>query len=152
PITWENEKIRERCVGEARFLRALYYFNLVRLFGDVPLVLQPVNYEEAIEIKREKQDKVFEQIILDLGQAVTSLGAAASESQAGRATEGATLSLLGKVYLTLGKYTEAEAQLKKVIDSNRYRLLDDYAAVFDNQNKNHNESIFAVQYSEANTA
>lgn len=150
PITWENNKIRERCMGEARFLRALYYFNLVRLFGDVPLVLRPINYEEATNIKREKESLIFDQVVDDLGQAAAHLNLSASESQKGRATEGAALALLGKVYLTAGKHTEAAAQLRKVIDGNSYRLLSDYSALFDNQNKNHQESIFAVQYSEAN--
>jgi starch-binding outer membrane protein, SusD/RagB family len=146
-ITW-SESYKERCYGEALFLRALYYFNLVRQFGGVPLVLKPITSVEAVDIKRSTKDIIYENIINDLQNAVSNFSNATDIEEDGRANWSAAASLLGKVYLTLHDYTNAESILDEVINLNKYILLPDYADLFDPSNKDFNETIFAIQYSE----
>ena len=70
-IKWSDVSYKNRCSGEAIFLRALYYFNLVRQFGGVPLVIEPVSSQAAVDIKRSTEDEIYTQIISDLTQSVT---------------------------------------------------------------------------------
>jgi hypothetical protein len=142
-----NEDQKKRIVGEAKFLRALMYFNLVRVFGDVPLVVKEViDPQEGYDYGRTPVAEVYAQIIQDLTDAEGALGVSYTGADLGRATRGAAKSLLGKVYLTQRKYAEAAAKLKEVIDAGTYDLLPSYASVFQASAKNHRESIFDVQY------
>ena len=150
-VTWSKETLKDRCAGEALFLRSLYYFNLVRQFGGVPLVLQPITSTEAVGIKRSTEDEVYTQIVADLKDAITRLTTAKDVEEIGRANLGSATALLGKVYLTLHKFAEAEAMLKSVIDSKKYSLLANYADVFNAAKKDYTETIFAIQYSENST-
>lgn len=150
PIQWTNNAVKERTIGEAKFMRALYYFNLVRLFGGVPLLTKEIDYKQAPDITRAEVEEVYNLIIGDLSESILHLEKAESVKQKGRATMGAAQSLLAKVHLTLMDYPAAEALLKNVIESGEYALLSDYNEVFNPQNKNHKETVFAVQYSEAN--
>ncbi|HSU52088.1 MAG TPA: RagB/SusD family nutrient uptake outer membrane protein [Segetibacter sp.] len=149
-VSWSKASLKDRCAGEALFLRSLYYFNLVRQFGGVPLVLEPVTSANAVLIKRSKEDQVYTQIVADLKQAITRFTAAKDVEENGRANLGSANALLGKVYLTMHKYAEAETVLKTVIDSKQYSLLTDYADVFNPAKKDYKETIFAMQYSENN--
>ena len=134
-------------VGEMKFIRALTYFNLVRIWGDVPLVLNEIEDPfEAFEHTRAVEGNVYAQIIQDLEDAIAVLPDSYATSDVGRATKGAAQTLLGKVYLTRQQYAEAAEILKAVIDGGNYRLLEDFAAVFDVANENNEESIFEVQY------
>ncbi len=150
-VSWLKQSYKDRCNGEALFLRALYYFNLVRQFGGVPLVVEPVTSQDAVNIKRSTEAQVYQQIIDDLTKAVTNFTSAQDIEENGRANLGATNALLGKVYLTLHKYDEALAALKLVIDSKKYDLLPIYADLFNPAKKDFKETIFAMQYSENNT-
>ncbi|WP_138989469.1 RagB/SusD family nutrient uptake outer membrane protein [Larkinella sp. C7] len=142
-----NEDQKKRIVGEAKFLRALMYFNLVRVFGDVPLVVQEVvDPQEGYNYGRTPVAEVYAQIIQDLTDAEGVLDVSYTGANVGRATRGAAKSLLGKVYLTQRRYAEAAAKLKEVIDAGTYDLLPSYASVFQASGKNHRESIFDVQY------
>lgn len=136
--------IKNNLKGQALFLRALSYFDLVKFFGGVPLHLTPSNNMETAFLSRSSAEEVYAQIISD-GTAASELLPSKSEQEAGRATSGAALTLLGDVYLNLKAWDEAEAVLRQV---NGYDLLDDYAAIFNPTNKNHIESIFEVQYLE----
>lgn len=147
-VNWSKLSFKERCAGEALFLRSLYYFNLVRQFGGVPLVLAPTTSQEAVNIKRSTEVQVYDSIISDLKQAAERFAKAKDVEEVGRANELSALSLLGKVYLTLGKYAEAEQTLKTVINSGKYALLPTYADLFNPAKKDFKETIFAVQYSE----
>lgn len=142
-----SEAIKARITGEAKFLRALMYFNLVRVFGDVPLVLKEItDPSEGYDYERTPISAVYSQIIKDLLEAQQALPDSYGSTDVGRATRGAAKALLGKVYLTNKQYAEAAAVLKEVIDSGIYDLLPTYAAVFNPANKNGRESIFSVQY------
>lgn len=145
-----DETLKGNYLAEAKFLRALMYFNLVRIFGDVPLVLDIINNpQEGYEYGRTAANLVYEQIIQDLTDAEQTLPYTYAAAEAGRATKGAAMSLLGKVYLTRGEFGPAAAKLKQVIDQagqNGYRLADSYAGVFGATNENGPESVFEVQF------
>ncbi|MDO1450234.1 RagB/SusD family nutrient uptake outer membrane protein [Rhodocytophaga aerolata] len=145
-----DENLKSRYIGEAKFLRALMYFNLVRIFGDVPLVLNEVtSVSEGYRHSRTPAAQVYEQIIKDLTEASAALPASYTGNDIGRATQGAAKALLGKVYLTRkasGDYQAAAKVLKEVIDLNLYELLPSYADLFKPSNANNKESIFEVQY------
>lgn len=144
-----TESIRKRCIGEGKFLRALYYYHLVRLYGDVPLYTNVINVEQAAQIARSPKQDVYNQIISDLKAADTLLPATYSALDKGRATSGAAKGLLASVYLTLGDKTNAAATAKSVIDNAStygYALWNDYADNFKLENENGKESVFEVQY------
>lgn len=138
--------LKERYKGEVRFLRALEYFYLVQIFGDVPLVLSELSVEEAYELGRTPVDEVYNQIIEDLNFAEEVLPASYPTSEVGRATSGAAKGILAKVYLTRKNYTEAKTKLEEIISSGNYQLLPDYADLWDLNNENSVESLFEVQY------
>ena len=146
-----DETLKKRIVGEAKFLRALMYFNLVRVFGDVPLVLTEITDPlQGYEYGRAPVADVYAQIIKDLSDAEAALPATYGVADVGRATSGAAKSLLGKVYLTQKRYADAASKLKEVIDLGIYALLPNYADLFVAANKNSKESIFEVQYKKGN--
>ncbi|MFH5883936.1 RagB/SusD family nutrient uptake outer membrane protein [Halalkalibaculum sp. DA3122] len=130
--------------GQALFLRALAYFDLVRYYGAVPLHLEPATSLETASLSRSPESDVYEQVIADATAAADLLPGKADQ-EPGRATSGAAYTLLGDVYLTLEQWENAENALSNVND---YSLLDDYADIFDPSNKNNEESIFEVQYME----
>lgn len=150
PLISMDTALKARILGEARFLRALNYFNLVRLFGDVPLVTAPISPnltpEETYPF-RAPLNTVYNQIREDLLKAAASLPAKyTSPNDKGRATRGAALGTLAKVHLTTGDWAEAAATAKQVMDLNVYSLYPDYASNFKEANKNGVESVFEVQF------
>ena len=141
-----NPDMKARLIGEAKFLRALYYFNLVRWFGDVPFVTDYTDNVEGLNLERTDKDKVYDLIISDLSQASEDLSVSYSGENIGRATKGAALTLLGKVYLTRENWSNASNTLKEVIDLGQYSLYENYEEVWDISNENGKEFIFSVQY------
>ncbi|OLY91891.1 Starch-binding associating with outer membrane [Cnuella takakiae] len=138
---------RARIINEARFLRALHYFNLVRWFGPVPVVLHEATSPKGEDLYVEKatEDAVYQQIIQDL-TAAEALPATYGGADVGRATSGAAKSLLAKVYLTRRQWPEAAAKSKEVIDAGTYGLFTDFADVFNTATKNGREHIFSAQF------
>ena len=130
--------------GEMLFLRSLYYFQMVQIWGDIPLVTAPVTAAEAYTILRSPSTEIYAQIIKDLQEAKGKL--AVTSAIAGRTTKGAAQTLLGKVYLSTGDKANAATELKAVYDSKQYELLPSYASLWDVKNKNTKESIFEIQY------
>lgn len=141
-----SETVRSRILGEARFLRALYYWHLVRVFGDVPLYTNVITAQESSVIARSPKQQVFDQIITDLKVAETALPVRYSGADLGRATRGAAKGLLANVYLWLGDKTNAALKAKEVIDAATYTLLPNYADNFNLDMENGPESVFEVQY------
>ncbi|MCK7553759.1 RagB/SusD family nutrient uptake outer membrane protein [Chitinophaga sedimenti] len=143
-----NAATKDRYKAEAKFLRALYYFNLVRTFGDVPLVLKEItNPDEGYQYGRNPIGEVYAQIEKDLAEAAAVLPPSyTAAADRGRATQGAAKAILGRVLLTEKKYGPAAEQLKAVIDSKKYDLVPVYADFFKVNNKNNVEAIFDVQY------
>jgi starch-binding outer membrane protein, SusD/RagB family len=142
-----DEALKNRYIGESKFLRAVVYFTLVNTFGDVPLILKPVSTpDEGYQFTRNPKAEVFTQIEKDLTEAEAILPVSYASADLGRATKGAAKAYLGKVYLTQKKFPQAAAKLKEVIDLGVYTLLPSYADVFKVSNKNNKESVFDVQY------
>ena len=145
-----NSAVQDRLIGEAKFLRALYYFNLVRFFGDVPLVTKLETIEDAMG-PRVSKDQIYAQIIQDLRDAENSLPVRSGYSAAneGRATKGAAQILLGKVYLTKGDFAEARDKLAEVVGNEGtygYGLHKDYAANWDPETEAGIEAVFYIEY------
>jgi len=142
-----DQSIKDRCIGEAKFLRANYYFILVRLFGDVPLLTEPQNPTDDLQPVRTSKDKIYELIVQDLKDAVELLPTRETYTgtDIGRASKGSACGLLAKVYLTLGDNVQAEYWCKQVTTLG-YTLNADYSDNFSATNKNTQESLFEVQY------
>lgn len=140
-----NPDLRASIVGEAQFLRALSYFNLVRMFGPVPAITQETESFEDINQPRSPVDSVYAQIIQDLENAEQTLPVSYDED-IGRATVGAAKTLLAKVYLTRKQWQQAADKAQEVIDSGTYALFEDYAHVFLPEFENGQEHIFSIQF------
>lgn len=139
--------LRTRLVNETKFLRGLLYFNLVRLWGDVPLILEENGSlsNEAIQVARTPKEEVYKQIIQDLTDA-EALPNSFTGANAGRATGGAAKSILAKVYLTRQEWDKAAAKSLEVINGPYgYDLFENFADVFNVATKNGKEHIFSVQ-------
>ncbi|GGG75331.1 membrane protein [Parapedobacter pyrenivorans] len=142
---------KNRISGEALFLRAFYYYDLVQHFGGVPLQLKEIVTTDEAFIPRSTVAEVYDQIVADLNAAIPLLPVAATFPQSGKATKGAAKMLLAYAYLAKPtKETEkATAELLDITEMN-YGLMDNYADVFDPVHKNNKESIFEVQYKQGN--
>lgn len=139
---------RNRLYAEVRFIRALTYFNMVRVWGDIPLVTTEItSIADAYVYGRKPAADVYKQIEDDLTFAAANLPATQTAANLGRATKGAAQGLLGKVLLTEKKYSDAAVQLKAVIDANSYALQATYANIFLTSNEMNSEILFAVRYS-----
>lgn len=137
---------RDHLVAEARFIRAMMYFEGVRLFGDVPLILhEAVNLEDAF-VARTPVPDVYNAIVEDLEWARTHFSTTYRVGQ-GRGTAMASRALLSKVYLEMGEYQQAADQAAAVVESNAHPLFSDFEDIFQLENANSGEIIFAVNYS-----
>lgn len=146
-----TDSVKNRYIGEAKFLRALYYFNLVRFFGDVPLVLSSENVSDAVGPRIDKE-KIYAQIISDLQNAISNLPISYNSTNQGRATKGAAQILLGKVYLTKGDNKDAKEVLSEVISNESeygYGLFDNYADVWNPTTETGKEAVFYIEYQPA---
>jgi starch-binding outer membrane protein, SusD/RagB family len=138
---------KARHTAEAKFLRAFAYFNMVRIFGDVPMITSPVTVQESYNIARAPVDNIYNQIIIpDLIAAATGLSLKYTGNDVGRATIGAAKALLGNVYLTVHDYINAEAKLQEVTTMG-YALLPNFNDLFDyTKNEHHSEYIFDIEF------
>ncbi|MCZ4221959.1 RagB/SusD family nutrient uptake outer membrane protein [Pedobacter rhodius] len=136
---------RNGYIGQAKFIRALMYFNLVRMYGGVPLVLNEITSEtQAYTYNRASDQEVYAQIEKDLTEAAAVLPASYSGSDIGRATSIAANALLGKVLMFQKKFTQAESVLAGVAATAGTLL--PYDQVFGLGKDNNRDIIFAVQY------
>ena len=140
------ENLKKQYKGEAMFIRALNYFNMYRIWGGVPATKHVVSAAEALKVARYSDEQMFDLIAGDLKEIVDNnyLPETYSSADMGRATSGAAKALLGKVYLTFHKWTEAKDILSQLIG--KYQLVNPIAQVFNVDNKNNNEIIFAVHF------
>ncbi|MBD3863790.1 MAG: hypothetical protein ACI9NI_000387 [Olleya marilimosa] len=138
---------KENVLAQARFLRAYYYFELVKWFGDVPLIVdQRFLFGDQFEVDRTPKAQVYAQIELDLIYAADNLPY--TQTQLGRVTKGAAEALLGKVYLYQNKFGAAALVLEDLINFGPHDLVADYTTIFENDNENSIESVFEVQYAD----
>lgn len=156
PAITMDESVKKQLLGESHFLRAWYYFNLVQMFGNIPLVTEPVNLRsEQLKPKQATAEEVYNLIVSDLEAAEQS--GLPWKDETGRVSLGAVKSLLAKVYLTMAGYplrkgdsyyALAAQKAKEVINSGAFKLFDNYASLRDLSMKNKEEHIFMVQYLE----
>lgn len=152
--------LKTRFEAEARYLRAMFYFDLVRWFGKVPVIDKVVSQNEALAIGRSSVTDVYKLIISDLQFAATNLPVSYTTTNVGRATNNAAKSLLALVYMTRSgatygiegpginsnEWSQALTLLNDVISSGKYSLQSTYAGVFSYTNENNSEVVFDVQY------
>lgn len=153
PAIEMDQALKDRVMGQAYFLRGLYFFHLVNMFGNVALPTTSPKSTAEFFSKQHTEEEGWAQVIADLTKAAELLPVSyasvtgADKDQKGRATKGAALAYLGKAYLFNHKYNEAAAQFKAVMDLNVYSLVPNYRDNFTEVNENNSESIFEVQFS-----
>jgi len=140
---FSDVSLQNRLLGEAYFMRALFYFQLVQLYGDIPLRLENMSFSDGV--KRSPAADVYAQIISDLKFASANCWARNKNPEPGRASVEAAKTLLGKVYLTQHDYQQAKTTFEEVLPG--LTLLPEYADLFDGKHENNAESIFEIQYS-----
>ncbi|QRR00691.1 RagB/SusD family nutrient uptake outer membrane protein [Dyadobacter sandarakinus] len=142
-----DEAQKKRILGEAYFLRALAHFYLLNMWGNIPLILQPVEEVNDLFVEQAPQAEVWASIISDSKAAQASLPETVDAANVGRATWGAATAMLGKAYLFTKDWTNAAAEFKKIIDKpNLYRLVSNYQDNFLTATNNNAESIWELQY------
>lgn len=139
-----SEEVKNRIIGETKFLRSYFYFNLVRYFGAVPLYLKEVKSEADAFLPRSSAEDVYKVVIEDAKDAIARL-ANPVFPQNGRVSKGSATTLLAEVYLTRKDYTNALPLLKSVTTMG-YSLMPTYSEVFETSKKNNAESIFEIQF------
>lgn len=143
-VEYEDNAVKSKRIGEMKFLRALLYFNLVRLYGDVPLVLEEtINPSEFFGQGRTAATQVWAQIETDLNEAINDLPI---EKTPGRSAKGVAQALLGDVLMNQGNYQDAVAPLAAVVNSGTYNLMSSTADVFGVANEGNAEVLFDVQF------
>ena len=147
-----DENVKNRILGQAYFLRGLYFYHLVNMFGKVQLPLTSVKTKADFTVKQSTEAEGWAQVISDFKKASEMLPVSyttvtgADQGQTGRATKGAALGFLGKAYLFTKQYAEAATQFKAVMDLGIYDLMADYHDNFTEKFENNKESLFEVQF------
>jgi hypothetical protein len=151
-----SDALKVRFTAESKALRALYYFNLVRLFKNIPIILEPLTTANMLNVEQATPEAVYAQIEKDLLEAIPALPANVDAATgSGRLTKGAAQALLGKVYLFEGKKPEAAAILAQVNGTpgatNQYgnKLLDNFSDLWVTTNKFNAESLLEVSHTSA---
>lgn len=141
-----DEKLKKQYKGEAMFIRALNYFNMYRIWGGVPVTKKVVTVDEAMKISRATDEQMLDFLGGDLKTIVEEnmLPESYSGEDLGRATSGAAMALLGKVYLTFHEWDLASDVLSQLIG--KYELIKPVSKVFDVENKMNKEIIFAIRF------
>lgn len=154
-VSFNDPNLRERLIAEATLVRSLIFFNMVRVWGGIPLPLKPLSPEEGYEYLRESTEVVYQQIINDLQYAKNNLPESYTGSDVGRVTKYGASAILAKLFLTIGNTQNAANELKEIIDSGKFSLdangdgnvnIDDYEYLFLPSTKNSKASILEVQY------
>ena len=145
-VSFSDTTVRSRLLGEASFLRAVFYFYLVQLYGDVPLRLPGMSFSNGV--KRTPAATVYNQIVADLQFAVANCWTRVKNPDVGRASIESSLALLGKVYLTLHDYADAQKTFETLINTYNISLLASYPNLFNEAYENNAEALFQVQYSQ----
>lgn len=151
-----NESLKQRLLGECYFLRAYYYFRLVRTYGGVPLTLGLENDDSKWARARSSANEIYEQIVSDLENAESRLWNKSKTGGAdmGRATKGAAQAMLVKVYMYMHNYEKAKQWGDKFLteQASEYSLVPDFASNFTLSGENNTESIFEIQYANEATS
>lgn len=139
--------------AEAKFLRALFYFDLVRLFGGVPLVTKSLTLEESYTINRSSLEEVYDFIVTDLSQAVANLPEEYNDANKGRATKWAALGFLGKVHvfrsgypMNKNEWENARVLFKQIIDSQKFEFFQNYEDIYSFAFEGGKQQVFSILF------
>ena len=149
--TNEESVLLDQIVAQARFIRAFDYFNLVVLFENLPIVLEPSNAGDKYDVGNAGE--IYDIIINDLELAITDLPGEWVGADKGRITKGAAYALLGKVYMQLHLWQDAKDAFYWLVEGDGagyYGLMDNYFDNFTHYNENNMESVFEIQFSDVN--
>lgn len=150
-----TDAVKKRYIAEAKILRSYYYFELIRLFGHVPLFTQPLSTEEIYNVSQSPPEAVYAQIEKDLKDAVAESNLpdrVTVATEGGRFTKGTAHALLGKVYLYEKKWSDASMELAEVngtpagTSKYGYSLLSDFSDIFNPANKFNSESVLEITH------
>lgn len=142
-----DQSLKDQYIGESQALRALAYFNLVRIFGDVPLVISAdADISDSYNTPRSSVADVYSIIVTDLTNAISKLPETYDVSESGRVTQGAAQTLLGQIYLTQKNFADAAAQFSAVIDNDNYSLLGTYEENFAGVNQGNGEAVWQILF------
>lgn len=147
PTIQMDDALKMRYVGEAKFLRAVYYYNLLTIWGSIPLILAPSN--PADKPSQVPQEEVWAQIEQDLTEAAAALPLSYTGDEIGRATRGAAYAMLGRVHLQQKEYQQAATALAWLISGpgqSLYGLVPNYGDNFRHTTENNIESVFEIQF------
>jgi hypothetical protein len=152
-VPFDNDDIKRQYVGEMKVIRGLMYFNLVRYFGGVPIVLTDITPEEAIKVERSTIQQTYDAITKDLRDAIDLLPNNYTGANVGRITRFAAEGLLGRVFLTMSgyplnanKWNDAKTLFEDIIHSNQFVFFSNYSDIFDLSNENGRQCVFYVQF------
>ena len=137
----------DQCEAEAKVIRAYAYFNLVRLFGSVPLVDTVMTADQLASLKQSSREDVYQVISRDLDSAISTLPVAYPSSYAGRITSYTARAIKAKAMMYAGNWNEVAKLTDEIITSGRYGLLTDFREVFSIDGENSKESLFEIQSS-----
>lgn len=144
----ENRQYVSECEAEAKFIRAYAYFNLVRIFGNVPVIDKVMTADELAQVKQSAPADVYDFIEQDLTAAIAVLPESYAKAYAGRVTKFTAHALKAKVHLYQGEYDLVAQHAGQVMASGRYGLLSDFREVFSIDGENSRESLFEIQCSD----
>ena len=142
-----DEALKTRILGEAKFLRAVYYYNLVSIWGNIPLILEPS--KPADKPSQSTSEEVWAQIEKDLTEAAAALPVSYTGEEIGRATKGAAFGYLGRAHMQQKEWQQAATALEWLVSGPgraRYNLVTNYADNFRHTTENNTESVFEVQF------
>lgn len=146
-----SEAFRTRTKAEAKFLRAKFYFDLVRLFGNIPLIDHTLGASEYYTVEQVGPDQIYPLIVSDLEAAITDLPTSVSSNQLGRVTKGAAQALLARVLLfedEASSMAQVASLCELVIQSGEYSLLPSFSDIWSAEGEWSSESVFEITYSE----
>lgn len=148
-----DEAKRKQYEGEAKFMRALCYFDLVRLFGGVPKVVKPLNIDESYEIPRAGVEEIYDLVVSDFSDAAAALPENYPSASLGRATKWAAKGYLGKTYifrsgypLKKNEWQQAKQQLQDIINSGKFEFFADYADIYNQTKEGGKQQLFSIQF------
>jgi tetratricopeptide (TPR) repeat protein len=148
-----DSALKNRILGQTYFLRGLYYFHLADIYNNVPMPLTVAQSSAGYYVRQTSKDSVYLQVISDLQKAAALLPVSYAnvtgpdQGSVGRATQGAALAYLGKIYLFTKQYAQAAQAFQAVMNLGIYSLVPNYHDNFTEQDENNQESVFEVQFS-----
>jgi hypothetical protein len=145
-ISMDDTELQDRIVAEAKFLRAYFYFNLVNIFGEIPLKTEPALSADDLMVGLSSVDDIYSQIETDLTEAIEDLPDSYDSSETGRVTQGAALGLLAKTYIFNEDWTDALTEIIALEALGVYELMPVYRNNFEFDYENNVESIFEIQH------